>query len=291
MTRTFLPCARLHGPGHSGRVGSVKWRSIEWAPDQGTERLQFDPTSGSLVGAGGVYRRLSRVDPRALGFPARDDVFQSPEDGEVAIGVARERLEQTIGFARLLFFPAGVKDFDFCREGGHLIGVLFDGLPRRWFRQIHSCGRPDGRGPERLGPHRSRLGELIECRADFAACQQFQPFQLGEEGLRLGTRMFFQHLDLLDQLGLVILPRVRQPQGVRLSLLLEGDVRPIEGARSCCVEQFVPELVPGQELCPASPTASLRRPAVIRAVFLWVTRLLDQVAGHGDTHHAHGQYD
>ena len=88
-----------------------------------------------------------------------------------------------IGLAGLFLFAGSVEDLDLGGQGGNLVGVLLDGLPRGALGESIVAGRQMG-ACQSLGPHRGRFRELLEGGADLAPGQKLEPFQLRERGLR-----------------------------------------------------------------------------------------------------------
>ena len=163
-TRTFLPLwsARVQGLpsvsvprdrlGRGGRPGSGPSvvRSIR------------------LIAASSVPSTLGRLGrrgrPALVGLPAGDDRLEAAEDGQVAVGPSGHRLELAIGVLRLLrpcrrrggsrpARPAAATWFGFCSTA--FLAAL-SAKPKLRAVEV-------GAG-QRLGPHRGRLGELVERR-------------------------------------------------------------------------------------------------------------------------------
>ena len=64
-----------------------------------------------------------------------------------------------------------MQDLDLSGERGNLVGVFFDGLPRGAFGEPIVAGRQMGTC-QSLGPHRRRLGELLERGSNLAPGQE-----------------------------------------------------------------------------------------------------------------------
>ena len=184
MTRTFLPLWAASDPGLAGGVGAGERLGGEGGPGERAEGRQVDPVDGRLVGAGRRWPARAAGPVQVLSaFQRATIALEAAEDRQVAIGPSGDRHELAIGLAGLLLLADGLEDLDLGRQRRDLVGVLLDGLLRHALGEPVVAGRQVGPG-QGLGPHRGRLGELVERRADLAAGQELVALQLRQRGLR-----------------------------------------------------------------------------------------------------------